>query len=180
MINGGIVGGYYNVGGKNPIVYYYGKNQTQRVGQNYSPSGQGSSRAAEFKTTADEVLDSGKADLLTISNAGDESTIDMTQGKADNTVIQFPAGRYNLLFQGYSDSQYQIGFRVELKQIQDGTDDTLITQTTGYTAAASPATTAYQLIWTDFIVTGTEKFYFLFPIAGNNNRSHFLRIEKVA
>ena len=138
------------------------------------------SRAAEFKTTADEALDGGKADLLTITNASDESTIDMNHGKADNTVIQFPAGRYNLLFQGYSESQYQIGFRVELKQIQEGTDDTVITHTTGYTAAASPATTAYQLIWTDLIINGTEKFYFLFPIAGNSNRSHCLRIEKVA
>ena len=42
MIQGGIVGGYYGIdggGGKNPVSYYYGKGQTKRVGENYTPAG---------------------------------------------------------------------------------------------------------------------------------------------
>ena len=166
--------------GNNPVSYYFGKGQTKRVGQNYTPGGTGNQRAAEFKATADETLDGGKADLLTITNASDESTIDIPNGP-DDCALQFPKGRYHILFQGYTEAQYQTTFRVELKQLQTETDDTLIIHTPGYSGGSSPARTAYQLIWFDLIIkTGTEKFYFLFPRAGGSNRSHFLRIEKVA
>lgn len=183
MIQGGIVGGTYGIdsgGGKNPVSYYYGKDQTKRVGENYTPGGRDNDRAAEFKTTADLVYNGGKTDLLTITNASDASNIDLTNGP-DNSVLQFPVGRYHLLFQGYSAASSQGGFRVELRQIQDGTDDLIITYTTGWTTGENPARKAYQLIWTDFVVVdGTEKFYFLFPIFGAAARSHFLCIEKVA
>ena len=180
MIQGGIVGGAYGIrGGKNPVSYYYGKDQTQRVGENYRPDSSGDSRPAEFKTTADETYDGGKSDLLTITNGMDESDIDLGM-PPDKCVIQFPAGRYHLRFQGYSAIRSRADFRVELRQIQDGTDDIIITHTTGWTSAATPAETAYKLTWTDFVVDGTEKFYLLFPIAGGMIRSHFLRVEKVA
>lgn len=61
MIRGGIVGGLYGNqgggGGNNPVSYYFGKGQTKRAGQNYTPGGNGNHRAAEFKTTADLVVD---------------------------------------------------------------------------------------------------------------------------
>ena len=183
MINGGIVGAHYGQGagnGKNPISYYYGKNQTQRLGQNYSPGGSSDSQPAEFKATADETYDQGQSDLLTILSPADESNLDNAANAPDNCLLQFPAGRYNLLFQGYADTSAQGGFRVELKQIQDGTDDLLITHTTGWTSGASPARTAYDFQWTDFVVAGTERFYFLFPVMGSSRKSHYLRIEKVA
>ena len=174
MIKGGIVGGYYGIGGKNPVAYYYGKDQTKRVGENYTPG----SRLAEFKTTADEVLDGGKRDLLIITNASDAPNIDLTNA-ADNSILQFPVGRHHLHFQGYSEVTSQAAFRVELHKIQEETDDVLITHTTGWTSAPSPARTAYQLIWPDFVVIDdTEKFYFPFP--GSSARSHFLRVETVA
>lgn len=179
MIRGGIVGGYYGItgGGNNPVVYYYGKDQTQRVGENYTPGGMGNSIPAEFKTTADLTYNGGKSDLLTITNASDESNIDIENGP-DNCILGFPAGRHHLLFQGYSEAISRSAFRVELRQVLEETDDNLITHTTGFTAAVSPARSTYQLIWLDFIVVdGTEKFYFLFPDAGGSNRSHFLRIE---
>lgn len=183
MIHGGIVGAHYRQGeangSKNPVSYYFGKGQTKRVGQNYTPGGTGNQRAAEFKATADETLDGGKADLLRITNASDESTIDIPNGP-DKCVLQFPAGRYHLLFQGYTEAQHQTTFRIELKQLQTETDDTLIIHTPGYSGGQSPARTAYQLIWFDLETDGTDKFYFLFPRAGGSNRSHFLRIEKVA
>lgn len=179
MILGGIVGGTYGIGGgANPVAYYYGKDQTQKVGQNYTPGGQGDNRAAEFKTSADLVYDGGKTDLLTITNASDESDIDLTNGP-DNCVLLFPAGRYHLLFQGYSEASAQGGFRVELRKMQQATDDTLIIQTPGWSTAPSPASTAYHLIYLDFVADGTEKFYLSFPVAGASNRSHFLRIEQV-
>ena len=179
MIKGGIVGGYYGIGGANPVVYYYGKDQTKRLGASYAPGGTGNDRTAEFKTTADEVLDDGKRDLLIISNAADADNIDLTNGP-DNAILQFPVGRHHLLFQGYSDITSQAAFRVEFRNIQEETDDTLVTHTTGWTSAPSPARTVYQLIWPDFIITDdTQKFYFLFPIGGNSNRSNFLRIETV-
>ena len=181
MILGGIVGGTYGIGGgKNPVVYYYGKSQTQRIGENYTPAGQNNDRLAEFKTTADLVYNGGKSDLLTITNVSDAPTIDYPNGP-DNSVLQFPAGRYHLQFQGYSEASAQGAFRVELRQIQTGEDDLIITYTTGWTTGESPATKAYQLIWTDFVVVdGTEKYYLLFPIFGSARRSHFLCIEKVA
>lgn len=182
MIHGGIVGGHYGnkaTNSKNPIVYYYGKNQTQRVGQNYTPSGEGNNRAAEFKKTADETYFGGKADLLRITNTSDEANIDLTNGP-DNAVLQLPPGRYHLLFQGYTEAQYQSAFRIELRGIQEGTDDLIITHTPGYSTGSNPARTTYQLIWFDLIVKGTEKFYFPFPKAGGSQRSHFLRIETVA
>ena len=180
MIKGGIVGGYYGIGGANPVVYYYGKDQTKRVGENYTPGGTGNDRTAEFKTTADEVIDGGKRNLLTISNAADAANIDLTDGP-DNAILQFPVGRHHLLFQGYSEATGQAAFRVELKQIQEETDDALVTHTTGWTSAPSPARTVYQLIWPDFVVTDdTEKFYFLFPSGGGSARSHYLRVETVA
>lgn len=184
MIHGGIVSGYYQNhqrtnGNQNPISYYFGKNQTERVGENYKPGGSGNDRAAEFKTTADQTYNGGKTDLLTLTNASDEPTIDITDGP-NNSVIQFPKGRYNLLFQGYTAAQRQANFRIELKQIRVGTDDLIITHTPGESSGSNPARTAYQLIWFDFIVEGTEKFYFLFPRGGASHRSHFLRIEKVA
>ena len=181
MVHGGIVSSYYGNGegnSKNPVSYYFGKNQTKRVGENYTPGGSGNQRAAEFKTTADETFDGGKADLLTITNASDESTIDITDGP-NNCVIRFPKGRYHLLFQGYTEAQRQANFRIALKQIQTETDDLIITHTPGSSGGSSPARTTYQLIWFDLIVAGTEKFYFLFPSRGASNRSHFLRIEKV-
>ena len=179
MIHGGIVGGYYGISGANPVAYYYGKDQTKRVGENYTPGGEGDDRAAEFKTIADEVLDGGKRDLLRITNASDASNIDLTNGP-DNSILQFPVGRHHLFFQGYSEAVSQAAFRVELRKIQEETDDTEIVHTTGWTGAPSPARTVYQLIWLDFVVTDdTEKFYFLFPIGGNSNRSNFLRIETV-
>ena len=180
MIKGGIVGGYYGISGANPVAYYYGKDQTKRVGENYTPGGEGNSRLAEFKTTADEVLDGGKRDLLIITNASDAPNIDLTNAP-DNAILQFPIGRHHLHFQGYSEVTSQAAFRVELHKIQEETDDTLVTHTTGWTNAPSPARTVYQLVWPDFIITDdTKKFYFLFPIGGNSNRSHFLRVETVA
>ena len=181
MIKGGIVGGYYGIGGgKNPVAYYYGKDQTKRVGENYTPGGTGNDRLAEFKTTADEVLDGGKRDLLIITNASDAPNIDLTNAP-DNSILQFPVGRHHLLFQGYSEATGQAAFRVELRKIQEETDDTEIVHTTGWTSAPSPARTTYQLIWPDFVVTDdTEKFYFPFLTAGSSNRSHFLRVETVA
>lgn len=181
MILGGIVGGYYGIdgGGKNPVSYYYGKGQTKRVGENYTPAGQGSSRPAEFKTTADEVYNGGKNDLLTITNASAESDIDLSNAP-DNSVIQFPAGQYDLLFQGYTEETFASAFRIVLFQIQAGTDDAVVIEAPGYSGAPAPARTTYQFNWPDFTVDGTEKFYFLFPISGADKRSHFLRVEKVA
>ena len=182
MIKGGIVGGYYGIGeggGKNPVAYYYGKDQTKRVGENYTPGGTGNDRLAEFKTTADEVYDGGKRDLLIITNASDAPNIDLTNGP-DNSVLLFPAGRYYLLFQGYSEASGQAAFRTELRKIQEGTDDTKITHTTGWTTGVSPARTVYQLIWLDFVADGSEKIYLPFPTSGASARSHFLRIEQVA
>ena len=182
MLLGGIVGGYYGIdgeGGANPVSYYYGKNQTKRVGQNYTPGGQGNARAAEHKTTAEEVYNGGKTNLLTITNASAESNIDIANGP-NNCVLQFPAGRYHLTLQGYTEDSFATSFRVELRQIQSGTDDMVVTETPGYSGAPRPASTEYLLSWPDFIVDGTEKFYFLFPIGGGDKRSHFLRIEKVA
>ena len=182
MINGGIVGGHYGQGAgnsKNPVSYYFGKSQTKRVGQNYTPGGSGNHRAAEWKTTADETYNGGKADLLTITNASAESTIDISNGP-NNSVIQLPAGRYHLTFYGYTTASAQTAHRVELRQINASTDDALIIEATGYSAAPNPARSTYQLIWSDLVVDGTEKFYFPFPTGGANQRSHFLRIETVA
>ena len=137
MILGGIVGGYYGIdggGGKNPVSYYYGKGQTKRVGENYTPAGAGNSRPAEFKTIADEVYDGGKNNLLTITNASAESDIDLTNGP-NKSVIQFPAGRHHLTFQGYSEDSFATSFRVELRQVQLGTDDLIVTETPGYSGA---------------------------------------------
>lgn len=180
MINGGIVGPHYGAGGgNNPVAYYFGKGQTQRVGENYAPGGSGNIRPAEFKTVADLVYDGGKTDLLTITNGSDEPNID-ANNPPDNSVLKFPIGRYHLLFQGYSESGTQTGFRVELRKIQPNTDDIEITHTTGYTSGVNPARTTYQLIWPDFVVTDDiAKFYFLFPVQGGSDRSHFLRIETV-
>ena len=179
MINGGIVGGYYGVGGgNNPVSYYLGKDQTRKVGENYTPGGSGNNRAAEFKTVADITHDDGKTDLLTITNASDESNIDITNGP-DNCVLQFPVGRHHLLFQGYSEITSQAAFRVELREAQEATDDLVVTHTTGWTSAPTPARTTYQIIWPDLVVDGTEKYYFLFPAGGGSNRSHFLRVETV-
>ena len=182
MIQGGIVGGYYGIdgGGANPVSYYYGKGQTKRVGENYTPAGQGSSRPAEFKAIADETYDGGKNDLLTIKDASAVSDIDLTNGP-NKSVVTFPAGRYHLLFQGYSNlASAQTNFRIQLKQVQTATDDVVIIQTKGWTNAPSPARTTYELTWLDLVVDGTEEFYFLFPSAGQRPRSHFLRVEKVA
>ena len=182
MIRGGIVGGLYGKGGgggANPVSYYYGKSQTKRVGQNYAPAGSGNSRPAEFKTTADEVYNGGKADLLTILNGSAVSHIDISNAP-NNVVLQFPAGRYHLTFQGYSRDAFATTFRVELRQIQSGTDDLVVTETPGYSGGSAPANTEYLLNWPDFVTDGTEQFYFLFPVGGGDARSHFLRIEKVA
>ena len=62
---------------------------------------QETSELAEFKTTADETYDGGKSDLLTITNGSAATDIDITSAP-NNSVIQFPAGRYHLLFVGYS------------------------------------------------------------------------------
>ena len=184
MIRGGIVGGLYGKGGgggANPISYYYGKNQTKRVGQNYTPAGSGVSRPAEFKTTADEVYNGGKTDLLTILNGSAISDIDINNAP-NNCILQFPIGRYDLTFQGYSEDQFATNFRVELRQIQSGTDDMVVTEIPGYSGnAPTPARTEYLLNWPDFVIeAGTEQFYFQFPVGGNDKRSHFLRVEKVA
>ena len=126
MIKGGIVGGYYGISGANPVAYYYGKDQTKRVGENYTPGGTGNDRLAEFKTTADEVLDGGKRDLLILTNASDAPNIDL-ENAPDNSILQFPVGRHHLLFQGYSEVTGQGAFRVDLRKIQAETDDTLVT-----------------------------------------------------
>jgi len=182
MIRGGIVGGLYGQGdsggGQNPVSYYYGKSQTERVGQNYTPAGSGANRLAEFKATADEVYNGGKSDLLTILNGSGVANIDITNAP-NNSVLQFPEGRYDILFEGYSGSTMQTGFRVELRKVQANTDDIEMTHTTGWTVAASPANTTYHLEYPDLVVDGTEHFYFLFPIHGDRARSHFLRVEKV-
>ena len=182
MILGGIVGGTYGIdggGGANPISYYYGKDQTRRVGENYRPMIRANMSPAEFKTTADETYNSGQTDLLTLLNTADATDIDVT-GTANNCVFNLPPGRYHLLFQGYSAAGSQAAFRAELRQIQAGTDDIVITHTTGWTTGANPARTTFQLLWHDLIVEGTEQFYLLFPVSGVSARSHFLRIEKVA
>ena len=182
MILGGIVGGYYGIdggGGKNPVSYYYGKGQTKRVGENYMPSGRGTSRPTEFKSTADEVYNGGKSDLLTIQDPSAVPNADVTSGTTQ-CIVQFPAGRYHLLFQGYSEESFSTTFRVEFRQVQLETDDLIVTETPGYSGAPAPARTEYLLNWPDFIVDGTEHFYFLFPVGGADRKSHFLRIEKVA
>ena len=186
MIRGGIVGGLYGKGGgdggaaKNPVVYYYGKDQTRRVGENYTPAGAGGSRPAEFKTTADEVFDGGNPNLLTVSHGSAATDIDISS-PPDNTILQFPVGRYFLCFQGYTTTGFSSNFRVELRKIEPGTDDTIIIDVTGYEGATNPARTTYELAYHDFVVTdATDKYYLLFPSGGANSRSHFLRIEKVA
>lgn len=169
-----------SIGGEeNPVVYYYGKDQTKRVGENYTPAGSGNSRPAEFKSTADKTYNGGKNDLLTITNGSAESDMDPTN-PPNNSVIQFPAGRHHLLFQGYSEDAFATTFRVELRQIQSGIDDIVIVEALGYSGSPAPARTTFLLSWPDFIVDGTEKFYFLFPVGGADKRSHFLRIETVA
>ena len=181
MVHGGIVDGYYanDGGGNNPVSYYFGKNQTKRVGQNYTPGGSGEGRLAEFKAIADEVYDGGKSDLLTILNASDVTNLDIT-GQTDNTILQFPQGRYDIIFEGYSASTSSTGFRVELREAKINGDDIMHTHTTGWTSAVSPANTTYHLEYPDLVVDGTEHFYFLFPVHGGRARSHFLRVEKVA
>ena len=165
--------------GDNPVSYYYGKDQTKRVGENYTPASSGDSSPAEFKTTADETYNGGKSDLLIVSNGIDEPNIDLAM-PPDKCVIQFPIGRYHLLFQGYSAARSRADFRIELKKILEGTDDIIITHTTGWTSAVTPAEKAYIMVWKDFVVVnGTEKFYWLFPVEGDLVRSHFLRVEKV-
>ena len=178
MILGGIVGGYYGKGGgNNPVSYYFGKGQTKRVGQNYTPAGSGNSRLAEFKSTADEVYDGGKNDLLTILNGGAVSDIDISNAP-NNTVLQFPLGRFHLYFEGYTQAAARTAFRVELRKVQSGTDDQLIIDVSGYASAVNPARTTYQLNYQDFVVAdATDEFYLLFPDTGNFARSHFLRIE---
>ena len=181
MIRGGIVGGLYGKGGgggNNPVSYYFGKGQTKRAGQNYTPGGTGNHRAAEFKTTADLILDGGKTDLLTLTHASNESDIDIGNGP-NNSVLLFPAGRYHLCFQGYVNVVVTT-FRVDLKKITTGTDDLLLASTPGYSAATAPVRATFQLTYMDFEADGTEKFYFHFPANGSSARSHFLRIEKVA
>ena len=174
LVNPGSIGG-----AKNPVAYYLGKDQTKRVGENYEPGGEGNSRFAEFKLTADEVHDGGKSDLLIITNASDAANIDLENGP-DASILQFPVGRHHLLFQGYSEASSQAAFRVELRKILTGTDDIEITHTTGWTGGVNPARTAFQLIWLDFTVTdAAQQYYFPFPNSGANNRSHFLRIETV-
>ena len=181
MIRGGIVGGLYGKGGggggKNPVSYYYGKGQSKQFGNHYTPAGSGSHRAAEFKTTADRVLDGGKTDLLTITHASNESDIDISNGP-NNSVLLFPAGRYHLCFQGYV-NVVTTTFRVDLKKITTGTDDLLLVSTPGYSTAAAPIRSTFQFIYMDFVADGTEKFYFHFPSSGNAQRSHFLRVETV-
>ena len=180
MIRGGIVGGLYGKGGgggKNPVSYYFGKNQAQQFGDHYTPAGSGNHRAAEFKTTADTVYDGGKTDLLTITHASAEADIDITSGP-NNSVLLFPAGRYHLCFQGYMNVTTTT-LRVDLKKITAGTDDLLLASTPGYSSAATPIRSTFQLTYMDFVTDGMEKFYFLFPSNGNAARSHFLRIEKV-
>lgn len=179
MIRGGMVGGLYGKGGgNNPVAYYYGKDQTKRVGENYTPTGTGGIRLAEFKMIADEAYDGGKNDILTIVNGSDVSDLDIID--AGDSILSFPVGRYSLLFQGYSESNYQISFRVELRKIQSGTDDIVITHTPGYSGGPAPSRTGYEVIWPDFVVTDeTDKFYFLFPVQGNRTKSHFLRVETV-
>lgn len=182
MIRGGIVGGLYGKGGgggNNPVSYYWGKSQTKQFGTHYTPAGSGNHRAAEFKTTADRILDGGKNDLLTITHASNESNIDIGNGP-NNCVLQFPEGRYHLSFQGYANVSGSTTFRVDLKKITTGTDDIVLAMAPGYSTAATPIRTTFQLLYMDFVVDGTEKFYFLFPSSGNAARSHFLRIEKVA
>ena len=182
MILGGIVGGYYGIdggGGKNPVSYYYGKGQTKRVGENYTPAGTGNNRTAEFKTTADETYDGGKSDLLTIINASAAANIDITSAP-NNSVIQFPAGRYHLLFEGYLGGGNLTNFRLELRQIQENTDDIVISETEGWGTGANPAGMTYTIQAPDFVVDGTEQFYILFPVGGSMSRSHYLRVEKVA
>ena len=181
MIRGGIVGGLYGKGngggGKNPVSYYYGKGQTKRAGENYTPAGSGSHRAAEFKTTADLVLDGGKTDLLTITHASDESDIDIGNGP-NNSVLLFPAGRYHLSFKGYLNGT-STTLRIDLKKITKGTDDLLLASTLGYSSAATPIRSTFQFTYMDFVADGTEKFYFYFTANGSTQRSHFLRVETV-
>lgn len=179
MIHGGIVGGYYGIkgGGKNPVSYYYGKGQTKQFGDHYTPAGSGNHRAAEFKTVADTVYDGGKTDLLTITHASAESDIDIGNGP-NNCVLLFPKGRYHLGLQGYANVATTT-FRVDLKKITTGADDLVLASTPGYSAATAPIRVTFQLIYMDFVVDGMEKFYFLFPVSGGIQRSHFLRIEKV-
>lgn len=180
MIRGGIVGGLYGKGGgggKNPVSYYFGKSQTKQFGDHYTPAGTGNHRAAEFKTTADRILDGGKNDLLTITHASAESDIDIGSGP-NNSVLLFPAGRYHLCLQGYVNVTTTT-LRVDLKKIATGTDDLLLASTPGYSSAIAPIRATFQLTYMDFVADGTEKFYFLFPSSGSSQRSHFLRIEKV-
>ncbi|MCY3744469.1 MAG: hypothetical protein OXH00_25925 [Candidatus Poribacteria bacterium] len=182
MIRGGIVGGLYGNrgggGGNNPVSYYFGKNQTKQFGGHYTPAGTGNQRAAEFKTTADRILDGGKNDLLSITHASAEADIDIGSGP-NNSVLLFPEGRYHLCFQGYVNATTTT-FRVDLKKINTGTDDIVLASTPGYSSAAAPIRTTFELIYMDFEPDGTEKFYFFFPANGSSPRSHFLRVEKVA
>lgn len=180
MIRGGIVGGLYGKGGgANPVSYYYGKRQTKRVGQNYTPRGTETSSPAEFKASAGEVYNGGNPNILTILNGSAVSDIDI-DNPPNRSVIQFPTGRYNIIFQGYSESAYVLNFRVELRQIMSKKDDIVVVETPGYSGSPTPARTEFLLSWHDLISKGTEQFYFLFPIGGNHKRSHFLRVEKVA
>lgn len=166
---------------KKPVYYYYGKGQTKRLGENYKPAGSGNSRAAEFKTTPDEVYDNGNhlENLLKITNGSDAPDIDIPN-TPDNTILQFPVGRYNLQFYGYTTARSDGSYRVELRKILPGTDDLIIVDIAGRHAGASAAKTTFELLWSDFVSTDeTDKFYLLFPVNAGKSRSHFLRIEKI-
>lgn len=167
-------------GRKYPIYYYYGKGQTKRVGENYKPAGSGNSRAAEFKTTPDEVYDNGTLDnLLKITNGSDATDIDIAD-TPDNTILQFPVGRYDLHFQGYTAARSDNDFRVELRKIMSGKDDLLLTDISGRHTGTGNARTTFDLSYHDLEITDeTDKVYLLFPSSGDKNRSHFLRIQVV-
>ena len=118
MIQGGIVGGTYGIdggSGANPVSYYYGKDSKNASVKIIRPAGSGTSRPAEFKTTADETYNGGKNDLLTITRMAVLNLIWTPQTRPITPSSNCPQDGIISPFKDTLRDVYE-QFRVELRQ----------------------------------------------------------------
>ncbi len=172
---------------RDPVSYFYGSGQTERIPNTYPFTYVGTSTTVHqigFADASDgpqEAFDDGDA-LGNIFVAAADVSTDIDTTTTDNyTVFSLPEGRYHLEVELQHDDHASGTQVFELKKIVSGTDDRVLRTTSAYTQISTALGRQGDLFfkYDDLVVAEGEQFYFIFVGIGDDNSRHFMRITRL-
>ena len=179
---------YFN----NPRVFYYGRGgadsqiQSSRVDVVVTDFGSGTVRSTlRFQTTTADETDFGGSDsLATWTDGEDNANLDVVGVfRRDDSVFELPEGTYDITFVlKSSDDEDADAATIYLAQIQSGTDDILITDTSGIQGSdVANSNTSVSFHYKSLRPASGDLFYLAEQdFAADHTVAYYMLIERLA